>query len=1278
MKATILCILISIFFTALMGQTNISANITSSQTWTPAGSPYIINNNISVGGGAVPVLTIQAGVEVRLNPGVIISIGSAVSNSGGAIVADGTSDDPVVFTANTDTPAPGFWNCLQTLSYVHATSTFTHTVFEYGGSGSGMFTVNNNQSAYVPQFEQCVFRHSANYGLYHTSTNVNIGASVTNCAFASNAGYPLQVNANQAYKIGTGNTFSLNGVNRILLRDVTIQTPQSWLDQGVPYEAEADLRVQMTSDAVLELDEGVEICFRLNHAFYVGSISSSYRGGLVATGAVLSGCDGLVWDGIQFQPYLTTSTLDNCTVREVSATAPGAVYIRSSNASVNINACNITSNFGYGIYANDNTQFGIMGTAFQLNPMTVSVTARDLYKLGSGNSYLNNTDNRVHCRGGIISSATSWTNQGTPVLMQANINLQFSSPGALTIPFGIILEFASNTYFGVGSSSSSFTGALNATGVIFRGASASAGYWQGLLFENYGGSSLLSGCTIRDAGYGNLAGIRFKIAAGTMTGCQILNCLSVGIRYETNMVQVALSGNNISGCGSYPLSLPANCVRAIGPGNDFTGNTLNKVEVRAENLTVSCTWIDPGVPYFLNGTVNVAGASNCHLKILSGTVLYLPAAGNLIVGSASSSLSGSLEAEGVTFTSDPAGAISYGLIFNSYAAHALCVLKNCVFENLQHATHNVAIYVNNAFPSFIGCSFQNNGGSGVAGSDAAKFTLTDCVFLNNGYYPVRTSARAFDAVSGTGNYFSGNTPDRIQISGGTLDLNYIWDNPSVPVEVTSSINVNSGAGCILKINSGLTLLFAAGTGLNIGSISSSLRGNLRADGATFSALNGSSGGWNGITLNPYLQDAASGYIRNCVVEYAGGNGNIYFNNSAFPLVESSVLRHGSYGVKLSGNNSQPAIIRNYIQSNGVGVHCSNNSNPLIGGNTGDGNSLDGNLSYGVQNTSTLTVNAEYNWWGDASGPAHSGNPGGLGDAVSNNVDYDPWRASDIGDAPARFHLLNPDDGAILETLQPVLDWEEAIDPSPGDTVTYTLELAENSGFTLGLISVTPLSATVYHVPDAMLEDDTRYYWRVKASDTQDQVTLCYENYWYFDTAVPEPPVAFSLLGPAYNATLDLTSNLLDWQASSDPDPGDYVTYTVYWDVSAGFDTAVSFTTSDTWVWSGFCAPGSLIYWKVKAFDSTGRETFSPVWRFYVNADARPRAPVAFTLTPLGSDLQITWDTVPGADTYDLHYSVLPYGGFSLLQAGLTTPEFLHPGAAAGPSGFYYVIAHDDF
>jgi hypothetical protein len=40
-----------------------------------------------------------------------------------------------------------------------------------------------------------------------------------------------------------------------------------------------------------------------------------------------------------------------------------------------------------------------------------------------------------------------------------------------------------------------------------------------------------------------------------------------------------------------------------------------------------------------------------------------------------------------------------------------------------------------------------------------------------------------------------------------------------------------------------------------------------------------------------------------------------------------------------------------------------------------------------------SVNAIWNWWGDPTGPYHATqNPGGLGDTIEGNVDFDPWYA----------------------------------------------------------------------------------------------------------------------------------------------------------------------------------------------------------------------------------------------------------------------------------------------
>ena len=111
--------------------------------------------------------------------------------------------------------------------------------------------------------------------------------------------------------------------------------------------------------------------------------------------------------------------------------------------------------------------------------------------------------------------------------------------------------------------------------------------------------------------------------------------------------------------------------------------------------------------------------------------------------------------------------------------------------------------------------------------------------------------------------------------------------------------------------------------------------------------------------------------------------------------------------------SKNMILENTADSAGGGIWCYLASSPIIdsctiSGNVGDGiysdyyssptithNNITNNLGFGVRNDDpTEFVVAENNWWGHVSGPYHpTSNPGGLGDTVSDYVDFDPWMMS---------------------------------------------------------------------------------------------------------------------------------------------------------------------------------------------------------------------------------------------------------------------------------------------
>jgi parallel beta-helix repeat protein len=166
-----------------------------------------------------------------------------------------------------------------------------------------------------------------------------------------------------------------------------------------------------------------------------------------------------------------------------------------------------------------------------------------------------------------------------------------------------------------------------------------------------------------------------------------------------------------------------------------------------------------------------------------------------------------------------------------------------------------------------------------------------------------------------------------------------------------------------------------GGGLYILGGSPSIRGNtIHANSAT------GAGGLYIIGGDAYISDNIIQY--NC----SDSMGSMYSKDCS-PIIEyCDFLYNNNYGICLFGPTSQPTIRYCTLRENtGNGIVTRYGAKPLINNNNITNNAL------GVSNEWWGFINAEYNWWGDATGPYHpDSNPGGLGDTVSDYVDFIPW------------------------------------------------------------------------------------------------------------------------------------------------------------------------------------------------------------------------------------------------------------------------------------------------
>ena len=140
--------------------TSVGGTIATDTTWTLAESPYIVTSNITVKGtdgtDGITTLTVEPGVEIRMNRYRQITIGAS-SGDPGALVAQGTAAEPIVFTSNEASPAAGDWYYLNFSNTTDDASTILeHCVVEYSGYSQGAIYLNNAS----PTFRNTQVRHS--------------------------------------------------------------------------------------------------------------------------------------------------------------------------------------------------------------------------------------------------------------------------------------------------------------------------------------------------------------------------------------------------------------------------------------------------------------------------------------------------------------------------------------------------------------------------------------------------------------------------------------------------------------------------------------------------------------------------------------------------------------------------------------------------------------------------------------------------------------------------------------------------------------------------------------------------------------------------------------------------------------------------------------------------------------------------------------------------------------------------------------------------------------
>jgi hypothetical protein len=114
------------------------------------------------------------------------------------------------------------------------------------------------------------------------------------------------------------------------------------------------------------------------------------------------------------------------------------------------------------------------------------------------------------------------------------------------------------------------------------------------------------------------------------------------------------------------------------------------------------------------------------------------------------------------------------------------------------------------------------------------------------------------------------------------------------------------------------------------------------------------------------------------------------------VASNSILANGT-GILVSGSGTNPLILSNVFAGNTFAIHTLNQASPAMHGNAIAGN------GFGVQNDSSVVVDATGNFWGASNGPSQAGP--GSGDKVSTNVNFTPFATVANGSTNSQFQIL---------------------------------------------------------------------------------------------------------------------------------------------------------------------------------------------------------------------------------------------------------------------------------
>jgi hypothetical protein len=550
------------------------------------------------------------------------------------------------------------------------------------------------------------------YGIVRTSLFAD-GSLVAYAYVSQDSGFSFIWNATnersgtqhrlQASVIDSAGNVGWSNVEKVTISNTTgptvhtgkIRSDETWLAAASPHIVKETVDV----GAVLTIEAGAVVRFDSGAVLEIGQTQA---GALVAQGGAslitftsnASSPGPGDWGGIIFGPLTTEglTAMDNCLIEYGGS---DLACIVTDSARIKMTNCVVRQSAEFGVACGAGGFLAFSGNALVENQMSgLAIDPRYVMTIGAGNQFSDNGSDGIAIRPSVVTGDVFWPNLGIPYYVDTVLVVGSTIPARLTLDPGVTILFGA-----FGGIDVAPLGRLIADGsgglITFTGVLSSVpSYWTGGIQIDAGPDALPSvfrNCLVErvDAE----AGIIIDSSQAEISNSTIQDCSGYGVLTRDGGQFSAFTGNTITGCQEWALSVEAGCIASIGAGNRLTGNDLQDdedaydvIDVTGDNgVSESGTWPNCGVPYqFLDDVVIENENVPPVIVIAPGTVIELNG-GSIYVGQ---DAPGGLVADGtagrITFTRpEPYGAQTgawNSIVFGPIGDSGQMVLRHCLVE----------------------------------------------------------------------------------------------------------------------------------------------------------------------------------------------------------------------------------------------------------------------------------------------------------------------------------------------------------------------------------------------------------------------------------------------------------------------------------------------------------------------------------------------------------------------------------------------------------------------